>query len=86
MSAWRTTKPRLKSHAQYKILSAEIEMNTLKALSKKTKIVVAWTAAMTSIGTAILHQWQFFTLGCISVLLLLIANQCGFLSDPDNKK
>jgi hypothetical protein len=41
---------------------------------------------MTVIGTAMLHQWQFFAMGLASVILLLIANHFGLLQDPDNKK
>ena len=41
---------------------------------------------MTVVGTAILHQWQFFALGCASIALLLIANHFGLIDDPKNKK
>jgi ABC-type multidrug transport system permease subunit len=58
----------------------------MKPLSKKGKIVVGWTALMTVIGTAILHQWQFFALGIASIALLLIANQYGLLKDTEDKK
>ncbi len=58
----------------------------MKPLSKKAKITIAWTILMTVIGTAIIHQWQFFALGCASVATLLIANHFDLLKDPDNKK
>jgi hypothetical protein len=58
----------------------------MKPLSKKGKLVIGWTALMTVVGTAILHQWQFFALGCASIALLLIANQYDLLKDPDSKK
>lgn len=58
----------------------------MKPLSKKAKLVVSWTALMTVVGTAILHQWQFFALGCASIALLLIANHFGLIDDPKNKK
>jgi hypothetical protein len=58
----------------------------MKPLSKKGKMVIGWTALMTVVGTAILHQWQFFALGCASIALLLIANQYDLLKDPDSKK
>ena len=58
----------------------------MKPLSKKGKMVIGWTALMTVVGTAILHQWQFFALGCASIALLLIANQFDLLKDPDSKK
>ena len=58
----------------------------MKPLSKKAKLVVSWTALMTVVGTAVLHQWQFFALGCASIALLLIANHFGLLNGPDIKK
>jgi hypothetical protein len=58
----------------------------MKPLSKKAKLVVSWTALMTVIGTALLHQWQFFALGCLSIAVLLIANQCNLLDDQKDKK
>jgi len=58
----------------------------MKPLSKKGKMVIGWTALMTVVGTAMLHQWQFFALGCASIALLLIANQYDLLKDPDSKK
>lgn len=58
----------------------------MKPLSKRSKITVAWTILMTVVGTAVLHQWQFFALGCASVAMLLIANHFDLLKDPDNKK
>jgi len=58
----------------------------MKPLSKKGKMVIGWTALMTVVGTAMLHQWQFFALGCVSIALLLIANQYDLLKDPDSKK
>ena len=58
----------------------------MKPLTKKAKIAVAWTTLMTVIGTAMLHQWQFFAMGLASVILLLIANHFGLLQDPENKK
>jgi len=58
----------------------------MKPLSKKAKLVISWTALMTVVGTAILHQWQFFALGCASIALLLIANHFGLFNDPNSKK
>ena len=58
----------------------------MKPLSKKAKIAVAWTTLMTVIGTAMLHQWEFFAMGLASVALLLIANHFDLLKDPDNKQ
>ena len=58
----------------------------MKPLGKKAKIAIAWTALMTVIGTAILHQWQFFTLGLASVVMLLVANHFDLLDPPNNKK
>jgi hypothetical protein len=58
----------------------------MKPLSKKAKLVVSWTTLMTVIGTALLHQWQFFALGCLSIAVLLIANQCDLLDDQKDKK
>jgi hypothetical protein len=58
----------------------------MKPLTKKAKMAVAWTTLMTVIGTAILHQWQFFAMGCATLALLIIANQYGLLKDPEDKK
>jgi hypothetical protein len=58
----------------------------MKPLSKKAKLVVSWTALMTVVGTAVLHQWQFFALGCISIVLILIGNHYNLLNDPTDKK
>ena len=58
----------------------------MKPLSKKAKLVVSWTALMTVVGTAVLHQWQFFALGIVSIAVLLIANHLDLLSDPKDKK
>ena len=58
----------------------------MKLLSKKAKVAVGWTTLMTVVGTAILHQWQFFALGCASVVMLLVANHFDLLDPPNNKK
>jgi hypothetical protein len=58
----------------------------MKPLSKKAKLVVSWTALMTVVGTAVLHQWQFFALGIASIAVLLIANHYNLLNDPEDKK
>ena len=60
----------------------------MKPLNIKAKLVAGWTILMTVIGTAILHQWQFFALGCASLALILVANQCGLIKDntDQNKK
>ncbi len=58
----------------------------MKPLSKKAKITIAWTVLMTVVGTAVIHQWQFFALGCASIAMLLIANHFDLLKDPDKKK
>ena len=58
----------------------------MKPLSKKAKLVVSWTALMTVVGTAVLHQWQFFALGIASIAALLIANHYDLLNDPEDKK
>ena len=58
----------------------------MKPLTKKAKMAVGWTILMTVIGTAILHQWQFFAMGCASIALLLVANQYGLLNDQEDKK
>jgi hypothetical protein len=58
----------------------------MKPLSKKAKVTIGWTTLITVIGTAILHQWQFFALGCASVAMLLIANHFDLLDPPNNKK
>ena len=49
-------------------------------------MAVGWTILMTVVGTAMLHQWQFFAMGCSSLALLLIANQYDLLKDPEDKK
>ncbi|MBT8630552.1 hypothetical protein AOC23_00440 [Polynucleobacter paneuropaeus] len=53
----------------------------MKPLNNKAKLVAGWTILMTVIGTAILHQWQFFALGCASLALILVANQYGLIKD-----
>jgi hypothetical protein len=53
----------------------------MKPLNTKAKLVAGWTILMTVIGTAILHQWQFFALGCASLALILVANQFGLVKD-----
>ncbi|QWD11553.1 hypothetical protein G6704_03375 [Polynucleobacter paneuropaeus] len=53
----------------------------MKPLNTKAKLVAGWTILMTVIGTAILHQWQFFALGCASLALILVANQSGLIKD-----
>jgi hypothetical protein len=58
----------------------------MKPLTKKAKIAVTWTILMTVIGTAVLHQWQFFAMGLASIALLLIANHYDLLKDPEDKK
>jgi hypothetical protein len=58
----------------------------MKALSKKAKMAIGWTILMTVIGTAMLHQWEFFAMGLASIALLLIANHYDLLKDPDDKK
>jgi hypothetical protein len=58
----------------------------MKPLSKKAKMAIGWTILMTVIGTAILHQWQFFAMGCASIALLLVANHYDLLKDPEDKK
>lgn len=60
----------------------------MKPLNTKAKLVAGWTILMTVIGTAILHQWQFFALGCASLALILVANHCGLIKDntDQNKK
>ena len=60
----------------------------MKPLNTKAKLVAGWTILMTVIGTAILHLWQFFALGCASLALILVANQCGLIKDntDQNKK
>ena len=58
----------------------------MKPLSKKAKMAVGWTVLMTVVGTAMLHQWQFFALGCASLALLLIANHYGLLKDREDRK
>ena len=63
-----------------------LEHSTMKPLSKKAKMAVGWTILMTVVGTAMLHQWQFFAMGCASIVLLIIANQYDLLKDPEDKK
>ncbi len=58
----------------------------MKPLSKKAKMAVAWTILMTVVGTAVLHQWQFFAMGCASIAVLIAANQYDLLKDPEDKK
>jgi hypothetical protein len=58
----------------------------MKPLSKKAKMAIGWTILMTVIGTAMLHQWQFFAMGCASIALLLVANHYYLLKDPEDKK
>ena len=58
----------------------------MKPLSKKAKMAVAWTVLMTVVGTAMLHQWQFFAMGLASLVLLLLANHYDLLKDPEDKK
>jgi len=58
----------------------------MKVLSKKAKMAIGWTILMTVIGTAMLHQWEFFAMGLASIALLLIANHYDLLKDPDDKK
>jgi hypothetical protein len=58
----------------------------MKPLSKKAKMAVGWTILMTVTGTAMLHQWEFFAMGCASIAMLILANQYGLLKDPDDKK
>jgi len=58
----------------------------MKPLSKKAKIAVGWTVLVTVVGTAMLHQWQFFVMGCASIALLLAANHFDLLKDPEDKK
>ncbi|MBT8524573.1 hypothetical protein G6724_01200 [Polynucleobacter paneuropaeus] len=53
----------------------------MKPFNTKAKLVAGWTILMTVIGTAILHQWQFFALGCASLALILVANQYGLIKD-----
>ena len=53
----------------------------MKPLNTKAKLVAGWTILMTVIGTAILHQWQFFALGCASLALILVANQFDLIKD-----
>ena len=57
----------------------------MKKLSKKSRMSIGWTAMMTAIGTALLHQWEFFALGCASIAAILIANQCGLINDHEDK-
>ena len=57
----------------------------MKPLNTKAKLVAGWTILMTVIGTAILHQWQFFALGCASLALILVANQYGLIKDNNDQ-
>ncbi len=57
----------------------------MKPLSKKAKLAVGWTILMTVLGTALLNQWQFFAMGLISIIMLIIANQYDLLKDPEDK-
>ncbi|MEA9601793.1 hypothetical protein VC188_06605 [Polynucleobacter sp. MG-28-Ekke-A2] len=61
-------------------------MLKMKPLSKKAKMAIGWTVLMTVVGTALLHQWQFFAMGCASIAFLLAANQYGLLKDTEDKK
>ena len=56
----------------------------MKPLSKKAKMAVSWTVLITVIGTAMLHQWQFFAMGLASLALLLVANHYGLLKDSED--
>lgn len=58
----------------------------MKVLSKKAKMAIGWTILMTVVGTAMLHQWEFFAMGCASIAMLLVANHYGLLKDPEDKK
>jgi len=58
----------------------------MKVLSKKAKMAIGWTIMMTVIGTAMLHQWEFFAMGCASIAMLLVANHYGLLKDSEDKK
>ena len=58
----------------------------MKPLSKKAKMAIGWTILMTVIGTAMLHQWEFFAIGCASIAFLLVANHYDLLKDPEDKK
>ncbi|AGG33725.1 hypothetical protein D521_1157 [beta proteobacterium CB] len=49
-------------------------------------MAVGWTILMTVTGTAMLHQWEFFAMGCASIAMLLVANHYGLLKDPEDKK
>ena len=53
----------------------------MKPFNTKAKLVMGLTILMTVIGTAILHQWQFFALGCASIALIVAANQYGLIKD-----
>ena len=48
-------------------------------------MAVGWTVLMTVVGTAMLHQWQFFAIGLASLALLLVANHYDLLKDPEDK-
>ena len=41
---------------------------------------------MTVLGTAMLNQWQFFAMGLVSIVMLIVANQYDLLKDPEDKK
>ena len=58
----------------------------MKVLSKKAKMAIGWTILMTVIGTSMLHQWEFFAMGCASIAMILVANHYGLLKDPEDKK
>ncbi len=58
----------------------------MKALTKTAKMAIGWTILMTVVGTAMLHQWQFFAMGCASVAMLLVANHYSLLKDPEDKQ
>ena len=49
-------------------------------------MAIGWTVLMTVVGTAMLHQWQFFAMGFASLALLLVANHYDLLKDPEDKK
>lgn len=49
-------------------------------------MAVGWTVLMNMVVTAMLHQWQFFAMGCASLAMLLVANHYGLLKDPEDKK
>ena len=57
----------------------------MKPLSKKAKMAVGWTVLLTAVGTAMLHQWQFFAMGCASLALLLLANHYDLFKEAEDK-